>query len=139
MRDLLLHGAPWEVLPDDRPRVEAAARKYSRDPRTSQRGSATTSRGCGCLERNPSPSRSPSYSRRAGREPPRHLEVGRCIACSEFAEPAALIKVIDTRSGATFYVHRPSVAGQCFRDGTPSARTHLIRATTPAANKEPTS
>ena len=30
LKDLLLHGAPWEVLPDDRPRVEAAARKYSK-------------------------------------------------------------------------------------------------------------
>ena len=37
LKDLLLHGAPWEVLPDDRPRVEAAARKYSKDPRLSSR------------------------------------------------------------------------------------------------------
>lgn len=35
--DLLLRGAPWEILPDDRPRVEAAARRYSRDPHLSKR------------------------------------------------------------------------------------------------------
>ena len=36
MRDLLLRGAPWEVLPDDRPKVDAAARRYSRDPHLSK-------------------------------------------------------------------------------------------------------
>ena len=36
MKDLLLRGAPWEVLPDDRPKVEAAARRYSRDPHLSK-------------------------------------------------------------------------------------------------------
>ena len=36
IRDLLLHGAPWEVLPADRPKVEAA-RRYSRDPHLSKR------------------------------------------------------------------------------------------------------
>lgn len=37
MKDLLLRGAPWEILPDDRPKVEAAARRYSKDPRLSKR------------------------------------------------------------------------------------------------------
>ena len=37
MRDLLLCGYPFEVLPDDRPKVEAAARRYSRDPHLSKR------------------------------------------------------------------------------------------------------
>lgn len=37
MRDLLLKGAPWEILPDDRPKVEAAALRYSRDPRLSKK------------------------------------------------------------------------------------------------------
>lgn len=37
IKDLLLHGAPWEVLPGDRPRVDKAARRYSRDPHLSKR------------------------------------------------------------------------------------------------------
>ena len=37
MRDLLLKGAPWEILPSDRPMVDAAARRYSRDPHLSKR------------------------------------------------------------------------------------------------------
>lgn len=37
MRDLLLRGAPWEVLPADRGKVEAAARRYAKDPRLSSR------------------------------------------------------------------------------------------------------
>lgn len=37
MKDLLLKGAPWEVLPDDRPRVEAAARRYSKSAALSKR------------------------------------------------------------------------------------------------------
>ena len=36
MKDLLLRGAPWEVLPTDRAKVEAAARRYSRDPHLSK-------------------------------------------------------------------------------------------------------
>ena len=36
MKDLLLKGAPWEVLPDDRQRVDAAARRYSKDPHPSK-------------------------------------------------------------------------------------------------------
>lgn len=32
VKDLLLKGAPWEVLPEDRPKVEAAARRYAKDP-----------------------------------------------------------------------------------------------------------
>ncbi len=31
LRDLLLKGAPWEVLPDDLPKVESAARRYAKD------------------------------------------------------------------------------------------------------------
>lgn len=34
--DTLLHAGPYEVLPDDRPKVDAAARKYSRDPHLSK-------------------------------------------------------------------------------------------------------
>ena len=37
LKDLLLHGAPWEVLPDDRPKVLAAARRWAKDPRLSAR------------------------------------------------------------------------------------------------------
>lgn len=36
MRDTLLHAGPWETLPDDRPRVTAAARRYAKDPRLSK-------------------------------------------------------------------------------------------------------
>ena len=35
--DTLLHCGPWEILPDDRPKVEAAARRYSKDPHLSKR------------------------------------------------------------------------------------------------------
>lgn len=37
VRDILLHAGPWEILPADRPKIEAAARRYSRDPRLSKR------------------------------------------------------------------------------------------------------
>ena len=37
MKDTLLHAGPWEILPDDRPKVEAAARKYAGDPTLSKR------------------------------------------------------------------------------------------------------
>ena len=37
LKDTLLHCGPWEILPDDRPRIEAAARKYSKDPTLSKR------------------------------------------------------------------------------------------------------
>ena len=37
MKDLLLRGAPWEILPDDRLKVDAAARRYSRDPHLSKK------------------------------------------------------------------------------------------------------
>lgn len=36
LKDLLLHGYPFEVMPDDRPKVEAAARRLSRDPHVSK-------------------------------------------------------------------------------------------------------
>ena len=37
LKDTLLHCGPWEILPDARPRIEAAARKYSKDPTLSKR------------------------------------------------------------------------------------------------------
>lgn len=37
VKDILLHAGPWEILPSDRPKIEAAARRYSRDPRLSKR------------------------------------------------------------------------------------------------------
>ena len=36
LRDLILHGAPWEVLPEDRARVLAAARRLVGDPSVSR-------------------------------------------------------------------------------------------------------
>lgn len=36
MRELLLRGHPSEVLPSDRPLVEAAARSWSRSPQLSK-------------------------------------------------------------------------------------------------------
>ena len=36
LRDTLLRSGPWEILPDDRPKIEAAARRYSRDPHLSK-------------------------------------------------------------------------------------------------------
>lgn len=36
MRDLLLLGHPSEILPDDLPKVEAAARAWSRSPQLSK-------------------------------------------------------------------------------------------------------
>ncbi len=35
--DQLLHGYVFEVLPEDRPRLERAARRYSSDPHLSKR------------------------------------------------------------------------------------------------------
>lgn len=35
--DTLLRAGPWEVLPEDRPRIEKAARRYSRDPHLPKR------------------------------------------------------------------------------------------------------
>ena len=36
MKDTLLKCGPWEILPDDRPKLEAAARRYSKDPTLSK-------------------------------------------------------------------------------------------------------
>lgn len=36
LRDTLLRSGPWEILPDDRPKIKAAARRYSRDPHLSK-------------------------------------------------------------------------------------------------------
>lgn len=33
MKDTLLRCGPWEILPDDRPKLEAAARKWANDER----------------------------------------------------------------------------------------------------------
>lgn len=37
LKDTLLRCGPWEILPDDRPKIEAAARRYSKDPTLSKR------------------------------------------------------------------------------------------------------
>jgi hypothetical protein len=37
MRDTLLRCGQWEILPADRPKVEAAARRFAKDPHLSKR------------------------------------------------------------------------------------------------------
>ena len=49
-----------------------------------------------------------------------------CFACHVDTPEPDLLELVDTRSGHTLWVHRPSVRGGCFANRTLPASVHRI-------------
>jgi len=49
-----------------------------------------------------------------------------CAGCREVADLADLLEIVDTRSGRTFHVHRPTGTRPCFRHKVLGADVHRV-------------